>query len=259
MLIPEPIQQKLDKLLGTTAHSYPAWVVRYNETDDSFFSQDIDCVAWHFPAKDLAYEQAQALYACFLRTLELVPRNPSLSASEYERQLQIVFFKESSHLDEETLRVANAIIGVWGLEHWEGHLVSRKRERLFKQARRLLADLPVKAYKNELICNGLTSTSFERIVVASVFDQFDILRIEGTSGNNLPWTNEEVIAKLRLIDESYGIDITGADDRAVEFVLKQIPRGKAARELGKWLYDLAPDIGEAPTSFRARRVALGWD
>lgn len=132
-------------------------------------------------------------------------------------------------------------------------------DQVLAQVREVLRGYPVIAYKGELVWADVTATAYEHLVVAPTIDQFDILRIERTNAANYGMLTEELIAKLKVLDTKYEIEITGASFSAVEFVLKQIPTGENARELGQWLLEFCPDLFEAPTSFPAGRVALWWD
>lgn len=70
---------------------------------------------------------------------------------------------------------------------------------------------------------------------------------------------EDIIAKLKNLDEKFGIKIIGAGWDGVEFILKRIPKGPEARELGKWLLEFCPDIYKAQKKFPEGKVSLWWD
>ncbi len=97
------------------------------------------------------------------------------------------------------------------------------------------------------------------IVVASTSDQYDTLRIERTEAGNYGMGTEDVIAKLEILDEKYGIDIVQAGNANVQFVLKRIPKGNEARELERWLLDFCPDLDVYPQDLAGGRVSLWWD
>jgi hypothetical protein len=97
------------------------------------------------------------------------------------------------------------------------------------------------------------------IVVAPTTDQFEILRYERTDGANYDIWTEDIIEKLKTLDEEFGIEITGATIAGVEFLLKRIPTGEEARKLGVRLLEFCPDLYEAPTSFADGKVSLWWD
>jgi hypothetical protein len=137
--------------------------------------------------------------------------------------------------------------------------VTQRGNQILKQVRALLQGEPVIAYRAGIEWEGMPSITYDTIVVAPTTDQFDILRYEQTNGANYELQTEDIIEKLKMADEKYGIDITGADSAGVEFILTRIPKGKEARELGRWLLDFCPDLYEAPRSFPKGKVALGWD
>jgi hypothetical protein len=132
--------------------------------------------------------------------------------------------------------------------------------KIWWKVRELLKDEPVIVYRGNLGAETSVEVGFASLlVVAPTIDQFDILRIEHTDGANYGWDTEKIIEKLKEFDKEFGVDIVGASCCAVEFLLKQIPKGNEARKLGRRLLKLCPDINKAPTSFRRGRVALWWD
>lgn len=132
-------------------------------------------------------------------------------------------------------------------------------DRTLKRVRHLLTHEPVIAYKGNLSFLDITMTLADRIVVAPTTDQFDILRIELTNGADYGLETEDIIAELQQLDSKYGIDLLGASDRAIEFLLKRMPEGEEIHELAERLLQFCPDIGEAPEGFPGGRVALWWD
>jgi len=126
------------------------------------------------------------------------------------------------------------------------------------KVRDLLKDEPVIAYRANLNWMAFDVSFASFLVVAHTINQYDILRIEHTNAGNYGFDTECVIAKLKELDTKYGIDIVGAGFDVVEFLLKYIPKGKEACNLGKWLLDFCPDIDEAPTKFKGQ-IALWWD
>ena len=126
---------------------------------------------------------------------------------------------------------------------------AREKELAFMLIRTLLQNDPVIAFRVER----------DTIVVAPTTDQFDILWYERTDGINYGLQTADIIEKLKVLDGEYGIDIIGAGSAGVEFRLRRIPSGRAAQELGAWLLEFCPDLGESPTSFPEGEVALWWD
>jgi hypothetical protein len=135
-----------------------------------------------------------------------------------------------------------------------------QREKLdLDQVRALLAGETAIAYRAGITWEEMPSVEHNTIVVAPTSDPWDALRIEGTQGNNFSISTEELIAILKELDAVYGVDVTGAAMDGVEFSFKRVPKGKEAREVGKRLYEICPDLGEPPVKFPKGRVSLWWD
>ena len=95
------------------------------------------------------------------------------------------------------------------------------------------------------------------IIVAPVTGQFDILRIEETSGMRYELDTEDIVEKLRYFDREFGIDILEANMSGVFFKVNSAPIGKAAQELLDWAGRFWPTEYERPDDLN--RVALWWD
>ena len=78
------------------------------------------------------------------------------------------------------------------------------------------------------------------IVVARGESQFDILRLAHTDAGNYGLSTEDIIAKLKIYDRSYGIDIFQAESDVVNFTLKNFPQDLTA--FCQDLYEFCPDI-----------------
>ena len=136
---------------------------------------------------------------------------------------------------------------------------SNQQKLTLENVRKLLYGKMVVAYRKGIEWEGTSSAEYDSIVLVPSEDQFDVLRIEQTQGNNHPLSNEGLIKFLEQLDQKYGVDITGATRDGVEFFLKKIPQGKAARTLGKELLSICPDMNEAPENFPTGKVSLWWD
>jgi hypothetical protein len=133
------------------------------------------------------------------------------------------------------------------------------------QVRSALVGENVSAYKSTEYWLDVYQTASRKIVVCPSQDQFDILRFEqGPS----PYSDSEYfITELQKYDSEYGIDITGAGYNTVEFSLKRIPTGEAARELSARILQFDHDAihGGGQTievidfDHSQGRVALWWD
>ncbi len=119
----------------------------------------------------------------------------------------------------------------------------QKRDRL-AQVRSLLKGKPFVAYGS--------------VIVAPFEDQFEILRIEMTTGDNYGISTDAIITELKKIDQVYGIDILDAGFDYVVFRLLNIPEGEDAKSLGQQLLDLCPDLFEAPSDL-SEKIELWWD
>jgi hypothetical protein len=142
---------------------------------------------------------------------------------------------------------------------WLAQDDTQEIDRVLAKVRKILIDEPVIAYKGLRSFIDVTMTEANGIVVAPTTDQFDIVRIEQTNGADYALYPEDLINKLMELDKQYGIDIVGANNGVVEFLLEYVPEGEKAIELGKSLLDFCPDLMEAPTHFPGSRVALWWD
>jgi hypothetical protein len=136
---------------------------------------------------------------------------------------------------------------------------SKEVDILLNEVRQQLSRYPVLAYKSEIDWFDMTVTLAKCLVVAPITNQFDILRIEETEAGNYGFQTEDIVDKMMELDQRFGVDIIGASYGILEFLLKSIPTGKDAHELGEWLVAFCPDIGQAPTEYPAGKIALWWD
>jgi hypothetical protein len=144
-----------------------------------------------------------------------------------------------------------------------GDIVSDNPQRgiapAFWQVRDLVKGDPVTVYRGISSWISFDLAIADRLIVAPARDQFDILRIERVVATNAGLGTDAVVSRLKEVDDSFGIDIVGAAQDCVEFLLRRIPREKEAHDLRKWLSGICPDLGKAPSGFEKRRVALWWD
>ncbi|MDP8223026.1 MAG: DUF4253 domain-containing protein [Candidatus Lernaella stagnicola] len=103
------------------------------------------------------------------------------------------------------------------------------------------------------------------LVIAPGRDPFDIARRGRTDAVNHELATEDIIARLRAIDEQFGIDPYLADADTVGFVLRRVPEDLPA--FAQRLYDFCPDIVDqgagslealAAGIGRTRDVILWW-
>ena len=109
------------------------------------------------------------------------------------------------------------------------------------------------------LLSGTPYFPYGDIVVAGTDNQFDVLRIEETSGNNFMISTEEIIESLSGIDRQFGIVLLSAGHDFVSFEIERPPHGDQAIDLGEVLLKMCPDLFEAPTEFSNDIVELWWD
>jgi hypothetical protein len=97
-------------------------------------------------------------------------------------------------------------------------------------------------------------------------DQYDILRIMHTDGDEYDILNEDVVARLKEWEKNFSFDILGAGNDWVEIELKTLPKDLPV--FAEEVYDFCPDaIDQGPGSvgglvkeiWTTRRLFLWWD
>jgi len=118
---------------------------------------------------------------------------------------------------------------------------------------------PYVAYKGNLMWVHSELAISDRIVVCETDDQFDILRLEGTAGNNFAISTDEIIEVLKQIDAALGIEIVGAMWGGLEFRLIKKPTREQYEELERKIIGICPDVLSDFRGFGNGRVAIAWD
>ncbi|NER17257.1 DUF4253 domain-containing protein [Spongiivirga citrea] len=135
------------------------------------------------------------------------------------------------------------------------------------------SDKVILNHKDYLKQNGylifLSESGYESPSIISIIkaeDKFDILRIQKTDGINFDLENDDIIKRLKIWDETYGIEILGADYDWVDFIfIKDI---KNPSEFAQEVYDFCPDsvdqgVGEITILEQIlqqeKRLFLWWD
>lgn len=104
------------------------------------------------------------------------------------------------------------------------------------------------------------------VVVASVRDQFDILRVAQSDAINYDMATDDLIRELEEIHREVGIRIVHAETDTIEFEVLRLPT--PLRPFVERLYELCPDsVDQGTGSVEAweteirgtRRVFLWWD
>jgi hypothetical protein len=124
--------------------------------------------------------------------------------------------------------------------------------RILNRVRSHLSDEPVIAYIGE-------ADSWPCLVVAPTKDQFDIIRIEETNGPIIGIETGDILDEFLVIDEKYGVDIIGADDRAVEFKIKRQLQGIEKVEFSQWLAIFADEAVWSSNFDIKQPVVMCWD
>lgn len=106
----------------------------------------------------------------------------------------------------------------------------------------------------------------DRIGILKTTDQYEILRVMHTDGDDYGISNQDVIERLKEWEKSAHFDIVGADNDWVEIEFKSLPRDLKA--FGEEVYDFCPDaVNQGPGSVedlvldikRTKRLFLWWD
>lgn len=109
---------------------------------------------------------------------------------------------------------------------------------------------------------------YEEIGIIKGIDQFDILKIRQTNGDNYDISNEEVVAKLREWHQRYPLTIIGADFDWVEANFKVFPQNKELKAFAEEVYKFCPDIvdqgsgsidGLIEDMKETKKLYLWWD
>lgn len=130
---------------------------------------------------------------------------------------------------------------------------------MLSHAKEVIKDFPYVAYKGNLMWVHSELTISDRIAICETDDQFDILRLEGTAGNDFVISTDEIIDMLQDIDNSFGIEIVGAMWAGLEFLLKNKPTQDQSEELKEKIVGICPEVLHDFRGFDNGRVAIGWD
>jgi len=105
-----------------------------------------------------------------------------------------------------------------------------------------------------------------KIGVLKGTDQYEILRIMHTDGDDYDISNKDVIDWLKELERKAPFDIIGADSDWVEIEFKKVP--KDLKTIAEEVYDFSPDtIDQGPGSVdelvkeirKTNRLFLWWD
>jgi hypothetical protein len=137
-----------------------------------------------------------------------------------------------------------------------------KTDRMLAVLRKKLVPLKYMPFVVEMNA-GL---KIDKIGIIKGTDQYEILRIMQTSGDEYDITNEDVIDQLKEWEAVASFDIIGADSDWVEIEFKALP--KDLKAFAEEVYDFSPDaIDEGPANIdglireikETKRLFLLWE
>ena len=108
----------------------------------------------------------------------------------------------------------------------------------------------------------------EKIGIIPGSDQFEILKLQQTNGDNYDISNSRIISKLKGWYRNYPFTIIGADYDWVEVEFEVLPKGKELKELAGEIAEFCPDIMEQESGsindlieeiYETGRLSLWWD
>ena len=195
-------------------------------------------------------------------TVELSPHAEELAKSvRFDRQVLIAAKEESGAsvyrlvgYDEKDYQIMADGVAV---------LVPENRtDMVLDSLRRKLSPLKYMAFVVEMNAGIKT----DRIGILRGTDQYDILRVMHTDGDDYGISNEDVIERLKDWEKSSPFDIMGADNDWVELEFKTLP--KDLKAFVEEVYDFCPDaVDQGPGTIAGliteiqltKRLFLWWD
>jgi len=137
-----------------------------------------------------------------------------------------------------------------------------RTDRVLSSLRKRLHPLKYMAFVVEMNA-GL---KIDKIGILKGTDQYEILRIMHTDGNDYDISNEDVIDRLKDWEKIASFDILGADSDWVELEFKTLP--KDLKSFAEEVYDFSPDAidqgagnieGLVKDIQKTNRLFLWWD
>jgi hypothetical protein len=195
-------------------------------------------------------------------TVTLSPQAEELAKSvKFDRQVLIMAKEESGAsiyrligYDEKNYQIMADGIAVTVPES--------RTDMVLDSLRRQLTPLKYMAFVVEMNAGIKT----DRIGILKGTDQYDILRVMHTDGDDYDISNEDVIERLKDWEKSSPFDIIGADNDWVEIEFKTLPQDLKA--FAEEVYDFCPDaVDQGPGSVSGliteieltKRLFLWWD
>jgi len=137
-----------------------------------------------------------------------------------------------------------------------------RTDRVLESLRKKLAPLHYMAFVVEMNAG----IKIDTIGILKGNDQYEILRIMHTDGDEYEITNQDVIDRLKEWEKGSSFDIVGADNDWVELEFKALP--KDLKTFVEEVYEFCPDaVDEGPGSTaelarelqQTKRLFLWWD
>ena len=195
-------------------------------------------------------------------TITLSPHAEELAKSiKFDRQVLIMAKEESGAsvyrligYDEKDYQIMADGIAVTVPED--------RTDTVLTSLRRKLTPLKYMAFVVEMNAGIKT----DRIGILKGADQYDILRVMHTDGDDYDISNSDVIERLKEWEKCSPFDIIGADNDWVEIEFKTLP--KDLKAFAEEVYDFCPDaVDQGPGSIggliteiqQTKRLFLWWD
>ncbi len=192
----------------------------------------------------------------------LSPAAEELAKSiKFDRQVLIIAKGESQDrigrligFDEDGYQIIAPGIAVSVPEERTDHVLSSLRKKL----------LPLKYMAFVVEMNA--GIKIDKIGIIKGTDQYEILRIMHTDGNEYDISNQDVIDRLKEWEINSPFDILGADEDWVEIEFKILPKDLNA--FAEEVYDFCPDaVDQGPGSIaelakeiqKTKKLFLLWD
>ncbi|WP_226087434.1 DUF4253 domain-containing protein [Mesobacillus sp. S13] len=108
----------------------------------------------------------------------------------------------------------------------------------------------------------------EKVAMIPGLDQFEILKIQQTNGDNYDISNSSVISELKEWYRNYPFIIIGASYDWVEVEFEVLPNGKELNSFAREIAEFCPDLVEQGTGSindlmeeikGTRKLSLWWD
>ncbi len=195
-------------------------------------------------------------------TITLSPHAEEMAKSiKFDRQVLIIAKEESGSsiyrlvgYDEKDYQImADGIAGT---------VPEDRTDTVLASLRKKISSLNYMAFVVEMNAGIKT----DRIGILKGTDQYEILRIMHTDGDDYDISNEDVIERLKEWEKNSPFDIIGADNDWVEIEFRTLP--KDLKAFAEEVYDFSPDtVDQGPGNVggllteiqRTKRVFLWWD